>query len=49
MVQRLLEGALYENPDAFDDTKSDMEAAVVVNNLADRLRETNATLGDVEA
>ena len=49
MVERLLEAALYEEPDTFDDTKSDMEAAVVVNNLADKLRETNATLGDVEA
>lgn len=49
MVQRLLEGALCEKPDTFVDTKSDMEAAVVVNNLADRLRETNATLGNVEA
>ena len=40
LVDRLVEASLYEKPDTFDDTKSDMEAAVVVGNLADKLRDT---------
>lgn len=43
-----MKGHYTRKRNTFDDRKSDMEAAVVVKNLADKLRETNATLGDVE-
>ena len=49
LVDRLVEAPLYEKRDTFDDITSDIEAAVVVGNLASKLRERNATLGDVQA
>ena len=49
LVDRLVKAPLYEKRDTFDEITSDIEAAVVVGNLAWRLRERNATLGDVQA
>ena len=49
MDDRLVGAPLYEKPDTFYATKSSMESAVDVDNLAQRLRGTNATLGDLEA
>ena len=48
MVDRLVEAPLHEKPDTFDEITSVIEAAVVVGNLASKLRERNATLGDVQ-
>ena len=49
LVDRLVKAPLYEKRDTFDEITSDIEAAVVVGNLAWRIRERNATLGDVQA
>ena len=49
LVDRLVKAPLYEKRDTFDEITSDIEAAVVVGNLAWRLSERNATLGDVQA
>ena len=48
MVDRLVEAPLHEKPDTFDEITSVIEAAVVFGNLASKLREKNATLGDVQ-